>query len=371
MSRERTIKEELDHYCVYRLLDEEGNILYIGKSSQMKQRIMNHLRGRSNIPNECCSNIKRVEYLEFKTEVDMDIFELYAISYFQPPYNKEGVSKTGIIKIRIPKVWNELLLDTFDKIVRTEVIGGATDLSQYNLDEVDMKGLRFNRQIFIDPKLTDFIETHYEKHLSSSDIEELVDICNMEEFDIDNINNYIAYNDSKAEVIIDDDEYYLKRNVRSKYGFGSIKEKNMSGKNYLCFRVRNNKEEKCFYGKNRIEVASKVLRHFLNKQVELDLYKEDDCGTEEVGELLNKIKTTKKYTGGINKTLQKYKLNEGYNQDNNKLPELLTMHEAMEYLKIKDTRRFHNLNIPHIKIGKKILIPLETMNQWINKNMSI
>ena len=31
-ARTRTMKEEQDHFCVYRLLDEDDNVLYIGKS---------------------------------------------------------------------------------------------------------------------------------------------------------------------------------------------------------------------------------------------------------------------------------------------------------------------------------------------------
>lgn len=163
----RVLQDDGKHYCVYRLLDENNKVLYIGKSEQLKIRIVNHIRGKSNIPDECCKKIKRVEFLEFETEADMDLFEIYAISYYQPPYNKEGVSKLGLIRIEIPKVWNELLIDSFYKIIKTDVIKSSQEEVDYTEVELDMGDFHFDKHIFTNEQLAIFLTDHFDKNTIS------------------------------------------------------------------------------------------------------------------------------------------------------------------------------------------------------------
>lgn len=344
---DRVIKENIIHYCVYRLLDYKDSVLYIGKSMQMKQRIANHLRGKSNIPEECCKQIKRVEFLEFETEVDMDLFEIYAISYFQPPYNKECTSKIGLIEIDMPKIWNELLLDSFYKVIKTETIKGKKQKLEYDNSEIDMKGICFDKDIFINEDLALFIESHFNQQLSDDDIIYLKTLCNIDLFNLDEINDFICYNNSKAEIVQDKDKYILRKNKKGKHSYGTLSNKKIKNREYLCFRFWINNTSKSFYGINRRELADKVIKYFIKNQTTIILDNEKD--------------NTNKYMGGINKVL--------YDKKNKELPKLMTKQDVMNHLQIKDDHTFYNLinkyKMPRIKIGNKIFIPEEKYYDWI------
>lgn len=344
---DRVIKEDTIHYCVYRLLDDKDNILYIGKSIQMKQRVANHLRGKSNISEECCKKIKRVEFLEFETEADMDLFEIYAISYFQPPYNIECTSKVGLIEIDMPKTWNELLLDNFYKVIKTEIVKGKKQKLEYDNSEIDMKGLCFDKNIFTNEDLTLFLESHFDQQLSDDDIDYLINICNIDSFNLDEINNFICYNNSKAEIIQDGDKYILQKNKKGKFRYGTLSNKTIKNSKYLCFRFWIDNKDKSFYGVDRKELADKIIKYFIKNQTTIILDNEED--------------NINKYAGGINKVL--------YNKKNKEPPKLMTKQDVMNHLQIKDDRTFYNLinkyKMPNIKIGKKIFIPEEKYYDWI------
>lgn len=247
---DRVIKEDGEHYRVYRLLDENNNILYIGKSKQMKQRVVNHLRGKSNIPKECCERIKRIEYLNFVTECDMNIFEIYAISYYKPPYNKECKSDVGIIKIDIPKVWNYLDFDTFKE-------NNVYTKTYKNINE-EIKKIKFNKEILLNTDLSTFLKQHYNHQLSSNELNKLLEICNMKEFNIDDMNNYICYNDPKAILVNNDGVITLKRLNKNRNGFGSISKVRIKNNDYYMFRYKFKKKRKDIYGKTKTELIDKI-----------------------------------------------------------------------------------------------------------------
>lgn len=71
--------------CVYRFLDKDRNILYIGKAIDLENRISKH----NHLPKKCYDERKTVEYIEFETIEDMNIMERALIAILKPPYNKE------------------------------------------------------------------------------------------------------------------------------------------------------------------------------------------------------------------------------------------------------------------------------------------
>lgn len=79
-------KGEKYRYSVYRFLDYRGNILYIGKSINLRQRISYHF-SRGHLPKECYEQVARVEYMELLSRAEMDIYEIYLINKLTPYYN--------------------------------------------------------------------------------------------------------------------------------------------------------------------------------------------------------------------------------------------------------------------------------------------
>ena len=81
--------------CVYRFLDADGNILYVGSTEQLlSHRLSSHNCGHLC---DCCKNSTvKVEYIVFPTIMDIRVAELYYINKYQPPYNTQHKYDDGI-----------------------------------------------------------------------------------------------------------------------------------------------------------------------------------------------------------------------------------------------------------------------------------
>jgi len=71
-------------YYVYRFINDEGKIIYVGKSKHLKTRVSNHIRKR-----KWKDEIYQIEVAKCITESDMNVYELYYISKHSPKYNKD------------------------------------------------------------------------------------------------------------------------------------------------------------------------------------------------------------------------------------------------------------------------------------------
>lgn len=78
-------------FYVYRLLNEARDVLYVGKTTNLSDRISTHISGRGHLPKEVSNSIRYVEVKKYKTKLDMDIHELYYINKLRPKYNKKDV----------------------------------------------------------------------------------------------------------------------------------------------------------------------------------------------------------------------------------------------------------------------------------------
>ena len=55
---------------IYRFIDQDNNIIYVGKTSQaLDKRIGQHFT-KGHLPKECYKSIARIEYQKYKTEAD-------------------------------------------------------------------------------------------------------------------------------------------------------------------------------------------------------------------------------------------------------------------------------------------------------------
>lgn len=69
--------------CIYRFLDKNNEVIYIGKARKLIQRINNH----SHLPKSCYEEKCAVEFTSFDTEDEMDIAERYFVPKYKPKYN--------------------------------------------------------------------------------------------------------------------------------------------------------------------------------------------------------------------------------------------------------------------------------------------
>ncbi|MBK8634154.1 MAG: GIY-YIG nuclease family protein [Saprospiraceae bacterium] len=75
---------------VYRFMDDEGTILYVGKAKDLRNRLSNYFGDKKVIPYKSRVLTKNASYIEFtivETEHDALLMENTFIKKFQPRYN--------------------------------------------------------------------------------------------------------------------------------------------------------------------------------------------------------------------------------------------------------------------------------------------
>lgn len=77
--------------CVYRFLDKDNNIIYVGKTQNISNRMTQHFSGNGHLLMECYRQVKKIQYIQCENEADMSIKEIYFINKFKPKYNNIGL----------------------------------------------------------------------------------------------------------------------------------------------------------------------------------------------------------------------------------------------------------------------------------------
>ncbi|MBS4539813.1 GIY-YIG nuclease family protein [Clostridium sp. D2Q-11] len=77
-----------NQYYIYRFLDNNDNILYIGRTNDIDRRILKeHSTSLGHLPSECYQSIEKIQYSEFKNESEEIAFEAILINKTKPKYN--------------------------------------------------------------------------------------------------------------------------------------------------------------------------------------------------------------------------------------------------------------------------------------------
>lgn len=96
--------QNIEEYFLYRFLDKFNNIIYIGRTNNIKNRMSQHFKN-GHLPEECYNSIYKIEYAEIKTYVEMCIYEIYYINKEFPIYNKKSKDSTQKeINIKLPEI---------------------------------------------------------------------------------------------------------------------------------------------------------------------------------------------------------------------------------------------------------------------------
>ena len=84
---------------IYKLMDKNENLLYIGKTKNINTRLYQH-HNVGHLPNECYQRAEWIDVCELPTYADAGILERYLIGTYEPEYNKqytaEGTPTIGI-----------------------------------------------------------------------------------------------------------------------------------------------------------------------------------------------------------------------------------------------------------------------------------
>ena len=81
--------------CVYRFLNKDNEIIYIGKAKDLKSR----LSGHRHLPLDCYKHIYQVQYTTFEDENTLDFVECYFIQKYKPIYNSKFNNGEKVFRI--------------------------------------------------------------------------------------------------------------------------------------------------------------------------------------------------------------------------------------------------------------------------------
>ena len=76
---------------VYRFLNKENEVIYVGKTEALSHRIASHF-SRGHLPKKCYEEVNKIEFIPMQSTVLMDIKEIYYINLYKPKYNSNYVA---------------------------------------------------------------------------------------------------------------------------------------------------------------------------------------------------------------------------------------------------------------------------------------
>ena len=169
----KAISDHIPHEPgVYRFLDDEGNILYVGKAKSLKNRLTSYFGDKKHQQYKTVlltRNAHKIEYTVVETEHDALLLENSLIKKFQPRYNvmlKDGKSYTYIC------IKNEAFPRVF--FTRRMIRDGSTYFGPYT------SKYRVNILLEIIKKL--FQLRTFSFNLSKENIEKVTLFCNINYF---------------------------------------------------------------------------------------------------------------------------------------------------------------------------------------------
>ena len=75
-------------FYLYRFVDIKGEIIYIGRTNNIKRRILEeHFTEKTHIVRQCYLEINQIEYTEISNESEEVAYEAVLINRMRPKYN--------------------------------------------------------------------------------------------------------------------------------------------------------------------------------------------------------------------------------------------------------------------------------------------
>lgn len=82
-----TIINDSKGFYAYKFLNKYNEILYIGKTIDIKDRMYTHFGSNGHLGKDKYSQVYKIEYIECDNNADMSVKEIYFINKYKPPFN--------------------------------------------------------------------------------------------------------------------------------------------------------------------------------------------------------------------------------------------------------------------------------------------
>lgn len=127
--------------CIYRFLDIDNNVIYVGKTERLRYRMNYHFSRTGHLPKECYESVYRVQFIAMTSTVLMDMKEMYYINLYKPKFNKNHLyNEPGfIISDFSSDEWLDYSEDVFYKLenMRETKIGNLISPNECDIKRVN------------------------------------------------------------------------------------------------------------------------------------------------------------------------------------------------------------------------------------------
>lgn len=159
-------------FYIYRFLDEKGDVLYIGQTTNMENRMASHKQAHSRLTEgekklELYLRIKDVEYFEVESAYHMHILEIHMISKYRPHFNEVLKYETDRFFDFGEYQWKAYAFRTFARNMY-----GIYYNKPLSKSEIEYKLIHDNNYyniVIIGQKYGDFVNLFFEGNFVSSD----------------------------------------------------------------------------------------------------------------------------------------------------------------------------------------------------------
>ena len=143
----------MNRNCIYKFINNNDEIIYIGKAEILENRINKKGHKSRHLPQECYDEIAVIQYTSFSTENDMDFAERYYIKKYKPKYNDKHAGKpiTMDLEELDNKIWTTYYLDENEVIKQIDdflnsnyTIKADINILDFYLMVISMKHEQFN-----------------------------------------------------------------------------------------------------------------------------------------------------------------------------------------------------------------------------------
>lgn len=144
----------MENYFVYRFLNSDEDVVYVGKTrNSLEKRMSVHFGNSGHLSKEQLDTVATIEYLDFDSRVEMDIAELYYINKWKPPFNTQSkYDEEFSMEPRVDDQWKPFDFkikeddhkDTNSR-VRVEIVlsGSDKDILDYLNENVEPRATQF------------------------------------------------------------------------------------------------------------------------------------------------------------------------------------------------------------------------------------
>lgn len=137
------------NFYIYRFINSAEQIVYIGKTNNIKNRIRQHFGRSGHLPKEYYKQVSLVECLELDNESDMNILELYFINKWKPIFNTSKKS-SSILSIEIDEStfsWESVDRISYDPSGEIDSLKEIINECQNELKEKDTEIAKLNKKV--------------------------------------------------------------------------------------------------------------------------------------------------------------------------------------------------------------------------------